>query len=395
MAQSPAQPGRARALLAFAAFGLFWGSWGAVLPAVQAQADVGDSELGVALLCIGAGALAGMRPAGVALDRWGSAVLPLAVLGFAACAVLPGIATSAIALSAALLLLGAMSGALDVAINTEAVRVEATGRRVLHLVHAGFSGAVVVASLLTGALRSAGGSPHVVLGTVAVLLVITAIALRRLTPAPAVARPAPAPWRRLLHAPAAWLILGGLAALAYLVENAWQSWSALQLEGTLDAAPGLAALGPAVFAGAAMTGRLGGQWLSERVSERTVLRSGATLGALGTLVGATAPTVLVALLGIAVAGLGTSLCAPTLISLAGRASSPEQRGAAVSVVTTLAYLGFLLGPALVGIAAAATTLRIALVGIAGVALLLGALAKLAPVHSPSPSDARHTTRQQQ
>lgn len=151
----------------------------------------------------------------------------------------------------------------------------------LNLVHAAFSGAVVVASLFTGALRSAGASPQVVLGSVAVLLAMAAIVLHRLAPAPAAARQARAPAPRLLHVPAPLAILGGLAALAYLVENAWQSWSALHLEGTLQAAPGLAALGPAVFAGAAMAGRLAGQRLSDRVSEHTMLRGGAAVGAVG------------------------------------------------------------------------------------------------------------------
>jgi hypothetical protein len=48
------------------------------------------------------------------------------------------------------------------------------------------------------------------------------------------------------------------------------------------------------------------------------------------------------------------------------------------VVTTVAYLGFLLGPALVGVAADATSLTAALAGVAGVALLLAALARSAP-----------------
>jgi hypothetical protein len=50
----------------------------------------------------------------------------------------------------------------------------------------------------------------------------------------------------------------------------------------------------------------------------------------------------------------------------------------VSVVTTVAYLGFLLGPAAVGVAADATTLRTALAAVAGLALLLALLARRAP-----------------
>ena len=41
------------------------------------------------------------------------------------------------------------------------------------------------------------------------------------------------------------------------------------------------------------------------------------------------------------------------------------RGAAVSVVTTIAYLGFLVGPAAVGLLANATALRTSLAAVAG------------------------------
>jgi MFS family permease len=62
---------------------------------------------------------------------------------------------------------------------------------------------------------------------------------------------------------------------------------------------------------------------------------------------ATAGTRWSGLVGIAVAGVGTSVCAPTIMSLAGAWAGPGRRGAAVSTVTTTAYLGFLVGPAAV------------------------------------------------
>src|SRR3954447_25124596 len=108
--------GRARVLGGFAAFGAFWGTWGAALPAVQRNAGISDGELGVALLCVGAGALACMRGAGTLFDRLGPPALPAALGCFAVAGVLPGLATSALALGGALLVLGAASGAVDVAI---------------------------------------------------------------------------------------------------------------------------------------------------------------------------------------------------------------------------------------------------------------------------------------
>ena len=51
------------------------------------------------------------------------------------------------------------------------------------------------------------------------------------------------------------------------------------------------------------------------------------------------------------------------------------RGAAVSVVTTIAYLGFLVGPAAVGLLAGATTLETSLAAVSAVALTLAILAR--------------------
>ena len=87
------------------------------------------------------------------------------------------------------------------------------------------------------------------------------------------------------------------------------------------------------------------------MSELTLLRAGATLGAAGTLLGALATSAGLALAGIVLAGAGISICAPVLFSIAGRSVDEAVRGAAVSIVTTIAYLGFLVGPAAVGLLA--------------------------------------------
>jgi MFS family permease len=183
----------------------------------------------------------------------------------------------------------------------------------------------------------------------------------------------------LRHLPPLLLVLGGLCALAFFVENAWQSWGAVHLESDLDASPALGALAPALFAGAAAVSRLGGHAVAGRVRELTLLRGGALLGAAGTLLGALAPAAGLALVGIVIAGAGISICAPVLFSIAGRGADEAFRGAAVSVVTTIAYLGFLVGPATVGLLASATTLATSLAAVAGVAL---ALAVLAPASHP-------------
>ncbi|MEN3283705.1 MAG: hypothetical protein V7607_4845 [Solirubrobacteraceae bacterium] len=365
--------GRVRVLGGFAAFGAFWGAWGAALPAVQSHAGVDDGQLGVALLCIGAGALVSMRLAGALVDRWGAAALPATMAAFGGAAALPGLASSPAGLSATLLVLGAGSGAVDVAINAEGTRSEAaTDRPILSLAHGTFSACVVVGSLATGALRAADAGAELVLVLVGAVVVAIAAGLAC---APAAGGGATVAARASLrHLPRILVVLGALCALAFFVENAWQSWGAVHLESDLDASPALGALAPALFAGAAATSRLGGHSLIGRFDEILIMRAGAAAGAAGTLVAAIAPVTALALAGIVVAGAGISICAPILFSLAGRSADEAVRGAAVSIVTTIAYLGFLVGPAAVGLLADATTLRASLACAGAVALLLAALA---------------------
>lgn len=396
---------RLQALAGFMAFGLFWGAWGAVLPAVQVSSGSTDGELGTALLMIGLGALVSMRLTGHLVDRLGAPVLPVVMVGFAVAGVLPAFAGSPVALGAALLLLGALAGATDVGINAAGVHAEIRSQRpLMNLAHAWFSVGVVVASLSTAVLRAAGASPRLVLGAVCVLVTVVAVValaagwLRTrgesghgtTSPVPEMSarRRGGRTWRPALPL----IVFGCLGALAYLVENAWQSWGAVHLETTLDASAGLSSTAPAVFASAAAAGRFAGNALARHVEPVRLLSVGALTAGSGTLVAATAGTPWLGLVGIAVAGLGSSVCAPTVISLAGAWAGPERRGAAVSTVTTIAYLGFLVGPAAVGLASSLTSLPTALAGVAAIAVLLAVLAPTARRAASSPEGSASDRR---
>ena len=175
------------------------------------------------------------------------------------------------------------------------------------------------------------------------------------------------------------LVLGALCALAFFVENAWQSWGAVHLESDLGASPALGALAPALFAGAAALSRLGSH-AARRPRERADPAAGRRgPGRRGDAARRPRAGRGLALVGIVVAGAGISICAPVLFSLAGRGADEAVRGAAVSIVTTIAYLGFLVGPAAVGLLASATALETSLAAVAGVAV---ALAILAPAGTP-------------
>jgi MFS family permease len=377
---------RAKALLGFSALGIFWGAWGAALPAVQRQADANDGELGFALVLVGIGALFSMRATGVLGDRVGTRLTPIAVGAFGLAGVLPGLAGSPGELYVYLLLVGATSGAMDVAINADAVREEVrSGEPLLNLAHACFSAAVVFASIATGVLRGAGAGAAIVFGLAAALVVLAAIVLWRAPGEPWEA-PTDADRPRLLQGlPGGLLAIGALGALAYWIEGAWQDWGALHLERTLDASPMASALAPALFAAAMTLGRLAVHWFARRGTERVVLIVGAALAGGGSALAAFAPATPIALVGIVGAGAGCSVCAPTLVSVAGRAAGPQERATVVGSLTTLMYLGFLIGPAAVGGLAELATLRVSLGAVASLALLLAFLFAVVRLPEARPS----------
>lgn len=363
---------RRRAVVGFAVFGIWWGAWGALLPAIQRHAGLDDGRFGVALLFVAVGAMASMRATGRLVDRFRGLVLPVALVGFGVIGIAPTIVTGVAALSAVLLLVGAFSGAIDVAINGVAARYEhVTGDPVMNLAHGAFSVGVLVTSPVAGAFRDGGTTPTTVFVAVALVLAGSAILTTDRSARPAVPSEASAgrPWPRW-RPPPELVLIGALIGLAYLVESAWQNWSAILLERNLGARPAVAALGPAVFALTAAAGRFAGQPLLRRIPERTLLVMASSVAACGTLLAAAAPAAAVALVGIGLAGIGTSVCAPTLLGRAARSVPERHHGAAIGTVTTLGYLGFGVAPALVGLVSRMTSLRWALATVAVAAVLI-------------------------
>jgi MFS family permease len=237
--------------------------------------------------------------------------------------------------------------------------------------HALFSLGVLVAAIATGLARELGAQPAHVLGTIAVVTAVIAagsISAARAGHAGIADESQAGP--RALKAASSIAVLAALCALAFLVEDAIQNWSALHIERGLGASPAVGGAAPGVFAGAMFIGRSLGQRLGARFSDRSLLSGGATAAGIGIVVLAVAPNPLVALGGLAVAGAGISTVAPALFARAGRMTDARNRGAAIARVTALGYSGFVIGPGLVGVLAQLTDLRTSIAALAALAFAM-------------------------
>ena len=360
---------------AFAVFGAFWGAWGASLPAIRDQAGISDGELGTALLFVGAGALPAMLAAGRAVDRrpQRTTAALLVLLGVAGLITVVA-ARGLFALALALALLGATSGAADVAINSAAGAAQrAHGGTAITRAHASFSAAVVIASLLTGLAHAVDLPVVAAFAAVAAAAIVLAARIVAFAEGP----PAESRARRLRGSGVSLktlLAIGGLGALAFAVENAHQSWSALYLRDEIGVGAATAAAGPALFAATVAVTRFATGAIGR---PRLLLTAGALLAAVGTAVLAAASTLAVALAGLGLAAAGTAVLFPTLLVVLTGGVPDGLRGTATSAVTTVAYLGFLAGPAYVGAWADSVGLAGAMIAVAGLAAVLALLAPVA------------------
>lgn len=355
-------------LLAFFVFGAFWGAWAAVLPDVRERSGLADGGLGLALVAIAVAALPAMPLAGRLVDVHGARrLLPRLLAASAVCSALLGQAVGPVVLVGALLLLGAVTGALDVVLNAATAaweRVEAD--RLMAAGHGCFSLGVLAGAVLTGLARESGAGPGPVLAVTGVAVAAAALGqpAYRTADRPAQVHPA----RRRL-APVL-VGLGALTASAFLVEDAVSSWSALHLERGLGAPPWVGGLGPGLFAAAAAAGRFAVHGLSRTGGQAGVLAGGGVVLSAGLLLLALAPSPALALVGVAVAGAGVSVLAPTLFSAVGARSAPGRSGADLALVTAFGYVGFVAGPVLVGVLSDALTLPRALASLSVVGLVV-------------------------
>ncbi|MYT29927.1 MFS transporter [Streptomyces sp. SID8354] len=346
--------GRLATFAYFALNGFLMGMWIVHIPSIEHRVGISHAVLGWLLLLLGAGAFAGMQIVGPLTDRFGArTVVPLSAAVCSLTLVLPGLATHAWTLGAALLLLGLGNGCLDVSMNAHAVQVERGYRRpVMSAFHATFSIGGVLASLAGARALAWDWSAAGTLGTAALLgLTVAALAAPALLP-PSGSHPAgtdatTVPSRVRRSAPRHIWYLATLALMIMLCEGVANDWSALHLRTILDAPAATAALAYGAFATTMTLGRFLADRVAARLGPVAILRYGAAAAAVGLTAAALSPWIPLALAGWAVFGAGLSGCVPQLFSAAGHLD-PDNAGANVSRVAGLGYLGMLAGPAVIG-----------------------------------------------
>ena len=372
---------QARAVgLVFASDSLLFGSWVAHIPFVKESLRLTDAELGLALFAMPAGLLT-MNPLTGWLVGWLGQVRTCFWAAFFLCLfiTIPVAAPNVWVLAVALYGIGLCAALINVAMNTLATDVEkAHGITIMSASHGMWSVGGLVGSAVAG-LAIANRVPPAwhMLGMAATVLILTLLIRPVLRTIP-VLLPLKAasfvrPNRELFL-----MILIGLAVA--LGEGVAFDWSAVYLRDSLGASGGVAALGFGAFSLTMTLGRFTGDVLIPHFGAKRLLLGGGLLAAAGLLVAVAVPTPPVALLGFALLGAGCSLGAPILYGAALRVPGIAP-AAGLATFATFSFIGFLVGPPLIGVVAEAVGLAWGLVFVAGVLVVAAFLSRFVRLFS--------------
>lgn len=355
--------------VAFFVAGFGMAAWAPLVPYAKLRLGIDEGTLGLLLLSLGAGSIVAMPMAGALAARFGCRAVIVASAALL-CGALPFLATVAPLPLLTLLLFGFGGGlgAIDVAMNIQAIEVErASGRAMMSGFHALFSIGGIVGAGGVSAVLWIGASP---LSAELCVVAITAIALAAAAPyllsdAAGGDRPGFAVPRGIV------LLIGVLCFIGFLAEGSVLDWSALFLTTIRNIEPDRAGLGFAFFSATMTLGRLAGDRIVQRLGGQTVVLLGGLCAAGGFAVTTLFPPLPAALFGYALVGAGCSNIVPVLFSSVGRQTEmPESL--AVPVVTALGYAGILVGPVAIGGIAQALSLSTAFLVLSALLLAVAA-----------------------
>jgi MFS family permease len=335
--------------------GLSFASWASRIPDIKNLLNLNDAALGGILLALPAGSMVSLPLSGWLVARFGSRlVLTIAAVCYPLMLIMLGVATSAWQLVMVLFGFGLLGNMCNISVNTQAVGVEALyGRSIMASFHgiwslAGFTGAAIGTLMVSANISTV---YHFIIICIASLLLL--VSARRFM----LDKDGTHPDQPIFAKPDAGLLKLGLIAFSCMAcEGTMFDWSGVYFQQVVQAPKDLVALGYAVFMGTMATGRFIGDRIVTRFGHKIVLQASGVIITIGLLTSVIFPAIVPATIGFLLVGFGVSSVIPLVYSSAGK-SKTLSPGVALAAVSTIGFLGFLLGPPVIGFIAHASNLR--------------------------------------
>jgi MFS family permease len=359
--------------------GLCFASWASRIATVQQKLGLSDAALGAVLFSLPVGLFFSLPFSGWIITRIGSKKLLIAAILTYACALVSlGLAQNTFQLVLCLAAYGFASNAVNISVNTQAVAAEKLyDRPIMASFHglwslAGFTGAGIGTFMIANRIDPL---HHFV----AILVIIVAgviVAARYLYDDADAESNSPGPELSLknrLKLIIPLFTLGSIAFCSMICEGAMFDWSVIYFKKVVATPIALQGAGFTAFMATMASGRFIADSFAHRFGLKLTLQVSGTLTATGLLIAVIFPYFYTAMAGFLLVGAGVSSVVPMIYSAAGK-STTMSPGVSLAAVSTIGFVGFLVGPPVIGFIAGLATLRASFTFIAvmGTCVVVGA-----------------------
>ena len=329
--------------------GLNFATWATRIPDFKSFLQLSDAELGTVLMGLPIGSLVSLPIAGWLLTKYASKWISLMAIAMYV-VVIPALslAASAYTLFIGLFFFGMSGDIMNIAMNTQVVSLEAKMNKIImSSFHAIFSIGLMAGAFLGGYLEKEHYSPFEHFSIIALLNIalVPLIIGNLLTDKPV--QDESKPRSSILNLGPYLIVLSLIAFCGMLCEGAMADWISLYFKEYSPNSTFPITIGFSSFAAAMVIGRFMGDKISLKYGISSILVLNGLLLSVGMLLTLLVPSIYFKIGGCFIIGLGISTIVPLVYSQAGN-QKEIMPSIAIAGVSTIAYIGFLLGPVIIG-----------------------------------------------
>jgi len=370
-------PGRIRLAIFVLYFcmGVCFSSWASRIPDIKSALNLGDAAWGTILLMMPIGQVCGMTLSGFLISRIGSKrIFPVSLVGYVITLLAIGISATEYALIISLIIFGFFGNFCNISINTQAVTLEsAYSKPIMASFHGGWSLAGLIGAAIGLLMSSLHFQPiyhFCIIGLLVLIILVTN--MKYLQTDLKKKKETDDTVKKRKNKPETFLYLLGIIAFCGMAaEGAMADWSGLYFVDIVGSPQHLSSLGLSAYMITMATGRFMIDKATHKWGPLRVVQAGGMLIATGLFLAVAFPHFIVTLFAFMIIGLGTAGIVPTIYSIAGKKTNIST-SIALTIVSSVSFLGFLIGPPIIGYISSLTNLRYsyALIGLFGICIVL-------------------------
>ena len=357
--------------------GLTFATWASRIPDIKQTLHLSEADLGTVLFSIPCGQLLMMPFSAKIVVKYGSSKTVLAgIIMYIAAMVSLGIGTERWHLMLSLFFFGVFSNFTNISVNTQGLLTEGIFKKpIMSSFHGAWSLAGFTGALIGLLMMNIGLPPRTHFAVVALLLyIVIALNFRHLVktrPAKPQAIEADKQKGLLPKLNPALVWLGVIGFCSMVSEGIMFDWSGVYFKEVVKAPESLVVLGYTSFMIMMASGRFIGDKITARFGRKRVLQVSGVLISGGMYLAVFLPYIIPSAIGFMLVGLGVSTVVPGVYSIAGKTPGIEP-SKALTAVSSVSFLGFLIGPPVIGYIAHAIGLQysFAIIGMFGIGIAL-------------------------